>query len=137
MRADLGSPIFFKASKEGLQTSISYFPRTKANRWIHRVSPQVFVLFEDLSQRNLKTARAYRMKLALHEIYQSFGRTMAEEGLKRLYWWLTHSRFEPMKAMGKAIKGQWDAILNYSDHRRTNGVLEAIKGPIQAVREVF
>jgi len=77
------------------------------------------------------------MKLALHEIYQSFGRTMAEEGLKRLYWWLTHSRFEPMKAMGKAIKGQWDAILNYSDHRRTNGVLEAIKGPIQAAREVF
>ena len=38
-------------------------------------------LFEDLSQRNLKTARAYRMKLALQEIYQSPDRATAEEGL--------------------------------------------------------
>ena len=35
-------------------------------------------LFEDLSQRNLKTARAYRMKLALQEIYQSPDRATAK-----------------------------------------------------------
>jgi len=91
-------------------------------------------LFDDLSQRNLKTARAYRMKLALQEIYQSFDRTAAEEGLRRLYWWLTHSRLEPMKALSLTIKEHWEAILNYFDHRRTTGALEAINGLIQAAR---
>ncbi|NLG85596.1 MAG: transposase [Firmicutes bacterium] len=38
-------------------------------------------IFEDLSRRNLKTARAYRMKLALQEVYQSPDRATAEEGL--------------------------------------------------------
>ena len=91
-------------------------------------------LFEDLSRRNLKTARAYRMKLALQEVYRSPDRTTAEEGLKRLYWWLSHSRLEPMKAMAITIKGHWDAILNYFDHRRTTGALEAINGLLQAAR---
>ena len=91
-------------------------------------------LFEDLSQRNLKTARAYRMKLALQEIYQSPDRATTEEGLKRLYWWLAHSRLDPMKAMGVTLKGHWDTILNYFEHRRTTGALEAINGLIQAAR---
>jgi len=91
-------------------------------------------LFDDLSQRNLKTARAYRMKLALQEVYQSLDRATAEEGLYRLYWWLSHSRLEPMKAMAVTIKNHWDAILNYFDHRRTTGALEAINGLIQAAR---
>ena len=54
---------------------------------------------------------------------------MAEEGLKRLHWWLTHSRLEPMKDMGLTLKGHWHEILNYFDHRRTTGALEAINGP--------
>lgn len=91
-------------------------------------------LFDDLSQRNLKTARAYRMKLALQEIYQSSCRETAEEGLRKLYWWLTHSRLEPMKDMGKTIKNHWDGILNCFDHRRTTGALEAINGLVQAAR---
>ena len=91
-------------------------------------------LFEDLSQRNLKTARAYRMKLALQEVYQSPDRVAAEEGLKRLHWWLTHSCLEPMKDMGLTLKGHWHEILNYFDHRRTTGALEAINGLIQAAR---
>ena len=39
-----------------------------------------------------------------------------------------------MKAMGVTLKGHWDAILNYFDHRRTTGALEAINGLIQAAR---
>ncbi|NLG84791.1 MAG: ISL3 family transposase [Firmicutes bacterium] len=93
-------------------------------------------LFEDLSQRNLKTARAYRMKLALQEGYQSPDRATAEEGLKRLYWWLVHSRLEPMKAMAVTIKGHWNAILNYFDHRRTTGALEAARNRARGYRNV-
>ena len=50
---------------------------------------------------------------------------MAEEGLKRLHWRLTHSHLEPMKDMGLTLKGHWHEILNYFDHRRTTGALEA------------
>lgn len=91
-------------------------------------------LFADLSRRNLKTARAYRMKLALQEVYQSPDRATAEEGLRRLYWWLVHSRLGPMQELGRTIKAHWEEILNYFDHRRTNGVLEAINGLVQAAR---
>jgi len=91
-------------------------------------------LFEDLSRRNLKTARAYRMKLALQEVYQSPDRATAEEGLRRLYWWLVHSRLGPMKELGRTIKAHWEEILNYFDHRGTNGVLEAVNGLVQAAR---
>ncbi|MCL6614238.1 MAG: transposase, partial [Firmicutes bacterium] len=91
-------------------------------------------IFEDLSRLNLKTARAYRMKLALQEIYRSPDRATAEEGLRRLYWWLVHSRLEPMKELGRTIKAHWKEILNYFDHRRTNGVLEAVNGLVQAAR---
>ena len=91
-------------------------------------------IFEDLSRLNLKTARAYRMKLALQEIYRSPDRATAEEGLRRLYWWLVHSRLEPMKELGRTIKAHWKEILNYFEARRTNGVLEAVNGLVQAAR---
>ena len=39
-----------------------------------------------------------------------------------------------MKAMGVTLKGHWDTILNYFEHRRTTGALEAINGLMQAAR---
>ena len=39
-----------------------------------------------------------------------------------------------MKDMGLTLKGRWHEILNYFDHRRTTGALEAINGLIQAAR---
>ena len=48
---------------------------------------------------------------------------------------VVHSRLGPMQELGRTIKAHWEEILkNYFDHRRTNGVLEAVNGLVQAAR---
>jgi len=51
---------------------------------------------EQLSGRNLKTARAYQIRLNLRDFWDQ-SLSQAEDYLKRWYFWATHSRLEPIK----------------------------------------
>jgi transposase len=88
---------------------------------------------ESLSTLNLKTARAYRIKLALQEFY-TLPPDKAEAYLKRWYFWVTHSRLEPMIEAAKMIKRHWQGVVNFTLSHLSNGVLEAINGLVQAAR---
>jgi len=88
---------------------------------------------ESLSTQNLKTARAYRIKLALQEFF-TLPPDKAEAYLKRWYFWATHSRLEPIKEAAKMIKRHWKGVLNFPMSRLSNGVLEGINSLIQAAR---
>ena len=49
-----------------------------------------------LSKYNLKTARAYQIRLTLREFFEHPDRRPGEAFLKRWYFWATHSRLVPV-----------------------------------------
>ncbi|GAB0056410.1 ISL3 family transposase ISMac21 [Candidatus Magnetaquicoccaceae bacterium FCR-1] len=65
-----------------------------------------------LKERNLKTARAYQIRLTLQELFQTRSRQEGEAFLKKWYFWATHSRLPPIVAAAKTIKNHWDGVLN-------------------------
>lgn len=92
-------------------------------------------IFDELNPKhlNLKTARAYQIKLDLQEFW-TLPLGLAEAFLKRWYFRATHSRLEPMIEAARTIKRHWDGILRWSTSQISNGVLEAINSLVQAVR---
>jgi transposase len=92
-------------------------------------------IFEALNpkQLNLKTARAYQIKLNLQEFW-TLPTGLAEAFLKRWYFRATHSQLEPMIEAARTVKRHWAGILRWSISRISNGVLEAINSLAQAAR---
>lgn len=87
-----------------------------------------------LSTMNLKTVKAYQMKLALRHIYDLHTPSYAEQKLKEWYFWATHSRLQPIIEAAKTIKRHWDGIVRYFKDRITNGLAEGINGIIQTIK---
>ncbi len=79
---------------------------------------------ESLKKLNLKTARAYRIKRSLQEVYQETNKAAAEQLLKKWYSWAIRSRLEPVREFAKAVKTNWKGIVNYFDSLLTNGILK-------------
>jgi transposase len=88
---------------------------------------------ENLSSLNLKTARAYRIRLTFQELYNQPSKT-AEAFLKKWYFWATHSRLAPMLKAAKTIKRHWNGILRWFHSRIANGVMEGINSLVQAAK---
>jgi len=89
----------------------------------------------NLKQINLKTVRAYNIKLALQMFWSIGGRKAAEKYLKKWYFWATHSRLEPIIKAAKTIKKHWRCVMNYIDSKVTNGLLEGLNSSIQALKK--
>ena len=51
---------------------------------------------ESLAKTNLKTLRAYNIKLSLQEFYKITDPEAAEAHLKKWFFWATHSKLQPM-----------------------------------------
>jgi len=86
----------------------------------------------------LKTMRAYNIKLSLRDFWNFKDPLLAEDYLKRWYFWATHSKLSPVIDTAKAIKGHWKGILNYINTGIDNGILEGVKQrtPLQAAGHV-
>ena len=87
-----------------------------------------------LAHTNLKTARAYRMRLAFQEVYAQPTRGWGELFLDRWIGWVKRSRLEPMKAVAKTIERYRDGILAWFDSRIANGLIEGINSIVQAAK---
>lgn len=96
-----------------------------------KLTEQQTVKLGDLTKLDLKTARAYRIKLALARFWEITFPSDAERYLKQWYFWATHSRLEPVIAVAKAIKRSWQGVLNYTNSRITNGVVEGLNSKIK------
>lgn len=86
-----------------------------------------------LAKLNLKTARAYRMRLAFQELF-SQPPLLAEAFLKKWYFWATHSRLQPIKEAAYTIKNHWSGVLRWFTSRISNGTLEGINSLVQAAK---
>jgi transposase len=82
---------------------------------------------------NLKTSRAYHIKLNFQELFKQPAE-YAETYLKKWYFWATHSRLEPIKEAAYTIKRHWDGVLQWFDSGVNNGILEGINSVIQAAK---
>jgi transposase len=84
---------------------------------------------------NLKTARAFRMRLALQDIYACAGsKEEAEDLFAKLIQWMRRSRLEPMKKLASMLTNNMENILHYWDCNLTNGLLEGLNSVIQNIK---
>jgi transposase len=86
-----------------------------------------------IKRLNLKTSRAYHIRLNFQELYQQPAGE-AEGFLKKWYFWATHSRLEPIKEAAYTIKRHWDGVLRWFQSKINNGILEGINSLIQAAK---
>jgi transposase len=87
----------------------------------------------NLSGSNLKTGRAYRIRLAFQELYAQPARNAAAF-LRKWYWWATHSRLPPMIEAARMVKRHWNGILRWFHSKIANGIMEAINSLVQAAK---
>ena len=97
------------------------------------VKQQTLIETLNVKKLNLKTAKAYQIKLTFQDLYDQ-PKEEAEAFLKRWYFWVTHSRLKPMIEAARTIKRHWNGVLGWFESGLTNGILEGINSLIQAAK---
>jgi len=82
---------------------------------------------------NLKTSRAYHIKLNFQELFEQ-PQELAEPFLKKWFFWATHSRLQPIIEAAYTIKRHWDGVLQWFHSYINNGILEGLNSLIQAAK---
>jgi transposase len=91
-------------------------------------------MLDSLPTHHLKTARAYQIRLAFQDLYEQPSTQTAAAFLKKWYFWVTHSRLEPMIEAAHTVKRHWDGILRWFDSKIANGLIEGINSLVQAAK---
>lgn len=87
-----------------------------------------------LTRLNLKTVRAYQMRLAFQDMYAEPSRWWAEGFLDRWLSWARRCRLQPMKDAARTILQHKDGILRWFNSRIANGLIEGINSLVQAAK---
>ena len=99
-----------------------------------KLSEHQRAILEDLPMRLLKTARAWRIRLAFQDFYQQPSTEAGAAYLKRGYFWATHSRLSPVIDASHTVRRHWDAILRWFRSKTANGLFEGINSLVQAAK---
>jgi transposase len=91
-------------------------------------------VLDTLSSTNLKTARAWRMRLAFQDIYAQPTRGWGELFFNKWIGWAKRSRLEPMKAVARTMEKHREGILAWFESRISNGLIEGINSVVQAAK---
>ena len=91
-------------------------------------------MLDALATTNLKTARAWRMRLAFQDIYAQPSRGWGEMFFSRWISWAKRSRLEPMKAVARTMEKHREGILAWFQSRISNGLIEGINSFVQAAK---
>jgi transposase len=87
------------------------------------------------SKKNLKTARVYRYKLSVLEIYASdLTPEQATIAFKKLISWGKRSRLEPLIEFAKTLEAHLEGIVMYFKSRLTQGAVEGMNSRIEAIK---
>lgn len=86
-----------------------------------------------LKKLDLRTARAYHLKLALARFWEMADPHKALGYLKKWYFWAIHSRLEPNIQATRTIKRYWKGVIGFLDARVTNGMIEGLNSKIKTV----
>jgi transposase len=91
-----------------------------------------------LQRANLKSARAWRLKMGLREVYAQArthnDATLAAADLKRWVSWAMRSRLESFKRLGRTIKAHFDGVVMGMLDHRSNAFVEAMNGLMQQAK---
>jgi transposase len=91
-----------------------------------------------LQRANLKSARAWRLKMGLRQVY-ALARihddvTTAAIDLKGWISWARRSRLQPFKRLGATLAGHFDAVVRGMLGHRSNAFVEAMNGLLQQAK---
>ena len=114
-------------------------PELKRSRYLwlkneRHLSAEQSASLDALSSMHLKTARAYRLRLAFQDIYDQPSPGWGELILDRWYSWAIRSRLEPMKDAARTIMRHRDGILRWFTSKIANGLIEGINSLVQAAK---
>jgi transposase len=114
-------------------------PELKRSRYLwlkneRHLSAEQSANLDALSRMHLKTARAYRLRLAFQDIYEQPSPGWGELVLDRWYSWAIRSRLEPMKDAARTIMRHRDGILRWFTSKIANGLIEGINSLVQAAK---
>jgi transposase len=86
-----------------------------------------------LKDMNLLTGRAYRIKLALQEMW-TYPAILADLYFGSWYRWAVRSQIQPMVDVAKSLKRHEEGILQWFQTKMTNALLEGLNSLIQATK---
>ena len=91
-----------------------------------------------LQHSGLKSARAWRLKMALREVYAHAAAgndpVLAMKELKAWLSWARRSRLEPFKKLARTITERIDAVVRGMTDNRSNAFVEAMNGLLQQAK---
>lgn len=91
-----------------------------------------------LQRANLKTARAWRLKMALRAVFTHARlhnqAELASAELKAWLSWARRSRLEPFKRLAATLKTHFDAVVRGMLDHRSNAFVEAMNGLMQQAK---
>ena len=130
-----------KAIKEALGDNDRKLLRSLA--WGMRKNPEGWTVKQThamhwLQHSTLKSARAWRLKLALRAVYakaaQSNNAQQASQELSAWISWARRCRLEPFKKLAKTLSGKLDAVVRGMLDNRSNAYVEAMNGLLQQAK---
>ena len=91
-----------------------------------------------LQRSTLKSARAWRLKMALRAVYaqasQDNSAVLAKADLLGWLSWASRSRLEPFKKLASTLKTRIDAVVRGMLDNRSNAYVEAMNGLLQQAK---
>jgi len=111
--------------------SLSWAMRTHHGAWTDRHMQAMYAL----QRTNLQSARAWRLKVALAQVYEaaasSHSEEVAKEGLLGWIGWASRSRLQPFKRLARTLKTHFDGVIAGMQQGRSNAFVEAMNGLMQ------
>ncbi|TMN22629.1 ISL3 family transposase [Lentibacillus cibarius] len=90
-------------------------------------------MLDKLKDSELDTAKAYRMRLVLQEIYQ-YPAQIAPMVLEDWIQWGLRCRLEPMVELAKTLRRHYDGVVQWFQSQLNNGIMEGINSLFQAAK---
>ena len=90
--------------------------------------------FDELCERNLKTARAWTQKETFIEFWNQGSAERGEAFFKQWFNGVARSKLEPVKKVARMLKTHLLELLNYFAHPITNALTEGFNSKIQAIK---
>ena len=114
-------------------------PELKRSRYLwlkneRNLSAEQSAQLGSLAKTNLKTARAYHLRLAFQDIYNERSREWAEVFFDKWCSWARRCRLQPMKDVAATMIRHRDGILAWFDSGIANGLIEGINSLVQAAK---
>jgi transposase len=111
--------------------SLSWAMRTHHGAWTDRHMQAMY----SLQRTNLQSARAWRMKVALAQVYEaaanSHSQEVAKQGLQSWIGWARRSRLEPFKRLARTLRAHFEGVIAGMQQGRSNAFVEAMNGLMQ------